>query len=61
MGRGGRGYVLYGSIPLQENIGLYPGPVRDWSLITGRGGGATKREGGHVKFHTYEKGMWKKF
>ena len=23
---------------------------REWSLITGRGGGATKREGGHVKF-----------
>ena len=30
--------------------------VRDWSLITGRGG-ATKREGGgHVKFYPYEKG-----
>ena len=22
------------------------GSIRDWSLITGRGGGATKREGG---------------
>ena len=32
-------------------------PIRDWSLITGRGGGATKREGGgHVKFYPYEKG-----
>ena len=32
--------------------------LRDWSLITGRGGGgATKREGvGHVKFYPYEKG-----
>ena len=31
--------------------------VRDWSLITGRGGGgATKRKGGHVKFYPYEKG-----
>ena len=29
--------------------------IRDWSLITGRGG-ATKREGGHVKFYPYEKG-----
>ena len=29
--------------------------LRDWSLITGRGG-ATKREGGHVKFYPYEKG-----
>ena len=26
----------------------------DWSLIMGRGG-ATKREGGHVKFYPYEK------
>ena len=25
----------------------------DWSLISG--GGATKREGGHVKFYLYEK------
>ena len=37
-------------------------PLRDWSLITGRGGGggggATKRQGGggHVKFYPYEKG-----
>ena len=31
--------------------------IRDWSLITGRGGGATKQEGGwHVKFYSYEKG-----
>ena len=34
---------------------------RDWSLITGRGGGATKREGGHVKFYPYEKGGGKGF
>ena len=34
--------------------------LRDWSLITGRGG-ATKREGGHVKFYPYEKGGQKKF
>ena len=32
---------------------------RDWSLITGRG--ATKREGGHVKFYPCEKGGHKKF
>ena len=31
-------------------------PLRDWSLITGRGGGATKREGVQVKFYPYEKG-----
>ena len=32
--------------------------VRYWSLITGRGGGggATKWEGGHVKFYPYERG-----
>ena len=29
--------------------------MRDWSLITGRGGGATKREVGPVKFYAYEK------
>ena len=29
--------------------------IRDWSLITGRRG-ATKWEGGHVKFYPYEKG-----
>ena len=29
--------------------------VRDWSLITGRGGLQNGR-GGHVKFYTYEKG-----
>ena len=28
--------------------------LRDWSLIMGRG--ATKREGGHVKFYPHEKG-----
>ena len=34
---------------------------RDWSLITGRGGGATKQEGGgHVKFYPYEKGGGRK-
>ena len=31
----------------------------DWSLITGRGG-ATKREGRHVKFYPYEKGVKEK-
>ena len=35
--------------------------VRDWSLIIGRGGGATKQEGGgHVKFYPYEKGGGRK-
>ena len=34
--------------------------VRDWSLITGRGG-ATKWEGRHVKFYAYEKGGGKSF
>ena len=29
--------------------------LRDWSLTTGRGG-ATKREGWHVKFYPYENG-----
>ena len=30
--------------------------LRDWSLITGRGGGLQKWEGAHVKFYPYEKG-----
>ena len=30
--------------------------VRDWSLITGRGGGYKTGGGGHVKFYPYEKG-----
>ena len=30
--------------------------VRDWSLITGRGGGLQNGRGGHVKFYPYEKG-----
>ena len=31
--------------------------LRDWSLITGRGGGGYKTGGGgHVKFYPYEKG-----
>ena len=45
------------------NMGLVSHSVkvlRDWSLITGRRG-ATKREGGHVKFYPYEKGGRKKF
>ena len=36
-------------------------PFRDWSLTTGRVGGATKREWWHVKFYPYEKGGQKKF
>ena len=34
--------------------------LRDWSLITGRGG-LQNRRGGHVKFYPYEKGGRKKF
>ena len=34
--------------------------ISDWSLIMGRGG-ATKREGGHVKFCPYKKGGRKTF
>ena len=34
--------------------------LRDWSLITGRGGYKTGG-GGHVKFYPYEKGGRKKF
>ena len=30
--------------------------IRDWSLITGRGGLQNVRGGGHVKFYPYEKG-----
>ena len=35
-------------------------PIREWSLITGRGGLQNGR-GGHVKFYPYEKGGRKKF
>ena len=37
-----------------------PDTVRDWSLITGRGGLQNGR-GGHVKFYPYTKGGRKKF
>ena len=30
--------------------------LRDWSLITGRGGGYKTGGGGHVKFYPYKKG-----
>ena len=30
--------------------------LRDWSLITGRGGATKQEGGGHVKFYPYEKG-----
>ena len=35
----------------EYRIGIY---VREWSLITGKGGG-----GGYVKFHPYRKGRWR--
>ena len=38
-----------------------PVSVRDWSLITGRGGGyKTGGGGGHVKFYPYKKGGGRK-
>ena len=37
------------------------GRLRDWSLITGKGGGLQNGRGGHVKFYLYEKGGRKKF
>ena len=40
---------------LGDNGSKFSEILRGWSLITGRGG-ATKREGGHVKFYPYEKG-----
>ena len=49
-------------------VGPYSGPIfspclpfRDWSLITGRGGGLQNGRGGHVKFYPYEKGGREKF
>ena len=41
-------------------VGLYYFSLRDWSLITGRGGLQNGR-GGHLKFYPYEKGGQKKF
>ena len=35
--------------------------LRDWSLITGGGGGYKTGGGGHVKFYPYEKGGGKSF
>ena len=44
--------IRYGSyLTLSEN---FPDMLRDWSLITGRGGYETG--GGHRKFYPYEKG-----
>ena len=31
--------------------------LRDWSLITGRGGATKWKGGGHVNFYPYEKGV----
>ena len=36
-------------------ISTFWSPIRDWSLITGRGL-QNGRGGGHVKFYPYEKG-----
>ena len=30
--------------------------IRDWSLITGRGGGLQNGRGWHIQFYPYEKG-----
>ena len=49
--------AYYQDIPRPAGCG-----IRDWSLITGRGGGyKTGGGGGHVKFYPYEKGGRKKF
>ena len=42
----------------QEFVQVCAKAIRDWSLITGRGGGDYKTGGGggHVKFYPYEKG-----
>ena len=54
-------------LPIYMAITLVWFPLQDWSLITGTGGGggggvgATKREGGHMKFYPYEKGGQKRF
>ena len=50
----------YGTVSKNEikNKGEALPLIWEWSLITGRGrGGATKREGGQVKFYPYEKGL----
>ena len=38
-----------------DHLLVYRDNIRDWSLITGRGGGGYKMGGGHVKFYPYEK------
>ena len=46
----------YSSIHCCSGIGTH---IYSKGLVTnyGEGGGATKREGGHVKFYPYEKGV----
>ena len=52
--------MWYDSDSLSQSSGK-ESTVRDWSLIMGRGGGATKREGGgHVNFYPYKKGRGRK-
>ena len=42
--------------PQWEDYVQQTAALRDWSLITGRGGLQNGRGGGHVKFNPYEKG-----
>ena len=56
-------YCMYVRLPSDLKLDM-PAPadrVRDWSLITGRGGGGLQngRGGGHVKFYPFEKGAEK--
>ena len=53
-------YAFVGLCLGQKTKNSALGTLRDWSLITGRGGLQNGR-GGHVKFYPYEKGGRKKF
>ena len=55
-------YILPETISMRDSISnTRLSILRDWSLITGRGGYKTGGGGGHMKFYPYEKGGRKRF
>ena len=52
--------IMLHSSPTIKTVHLIEA-LRDWSLITRRGGGGYITRGEHVKFYPYEKGGRKRF